>query len=253
MAHQDAQQLHDGCTVTRRIVIEDKNLQKNQPWVPVVETIGELEFMKICKWDRKLAMFVMAVGMDLRKRGDSSGHKRSLNVQFLEQLQTLRTCSCDAVVADIYAADDAMQEGRHKSKKARKAKASDRCIAPRYVAVECPPISRGTIQLAGRSINMLFDIKNQPVWVEATSDNLDYIRQGILSSMEARELGTHWRQLHKNAEVIDDASGDVVVAVSVPESDDKAVDKKACDDKAVASSCSAEKDSSSDSDSSDDS
>jgi hypothetical protein len=237
--------------VTRRIVIEDKSLKKNQPWVPVIESIDGIDFMKICKWDRKLAMFVMGVGMDLRKRSPAAGHNRSMNVQFLEQMQKLRTSTCDDVVADMYAVDDAMREGQHKTKKARKAKSSDRCIAPRYVLVECPPVARGLVQVPGRSINMLFDVKNHPVWIEANSANLDYFRQGILSSIDARELGSHcWSKLRNNANAADGEVGDSQAserakdeaAGSEDEPDDKndeAADKKDKKDEAAEKAISA--------------
>jgi hypothetical protein len=173
--------------VTLRLVITNDHLK--MPWAPQVKNVNGQTFVQIDKWSRQLCMFVCGTGLNLSK----SKKSQSINCLFLEDLQKRRTAACDEAVADAYGGDDAFAEGPPTKKRARKAKEADRDIVPSVVAVQCPEVKRLDLVLPATSIQMLFGVKNNNLWVELSAANLEYIRHGILASVEAREFGRHWR------------------------------------------------------------
>ena len=54
------------------------------------------------------------------------------------------------------------------------------------------------------AMRILFGIKNHDLWVEATPQNLEYIRHGVLSSINAAQAGRKWRSKDGNK---DDGDG----------------------------------------------
>jgi hypothetical protein len=54
------------------------------------------------------------------------------------------------------------------------------------------------------AMRILFGIKSHDLWVEATPQNLEYIRHGVLSAMNAAQAGRKWRPKDGNK---DDGDG----------------------------------------------
>jgi hypothetical protein len=48
------------------------------------------------------------------------------------------------------------------------------------------------VVVIARLIVSVIGVKNNNLWVELSAANLEYIRHGILASVEAREFGRHW-------------------------------------------------------------
>ena len=170
--------------IETRIVVTNAFLKR--PWVPETSERQGLSFIKIDKWDRELNMFITGQGLDLSKSG-----RRDINTKFIEELQRLRTQACDAAVAAAHAVDDAM--GEQARKKPRKARPVDQDIVAPYLCITCPAIRRGEVNIEGLEMNVLYGVKNHPLWVECTTANLEYIRHGVLASKESGEVGRTWK------------------------------------------------------------
>jgi hypothetical protein len=194
--------------VNFRPVITNDHLKT--PWAPDVKNINGQTFLQIDKWSRQLCMFVCGAGLNLSKAKKST----SINCLFLEDLQRRRTAACDEAVADAYGVDDAFQEGPPKKKRARKAKEADRDIAPSVVAVRCPEVKRLDLVLPATTIHMLFGVKNNNLWVELSAENLEYLRHGILASVEAREFGRHWKSTENDEGALCEAEEEATVAIA---------------------------------------
>ncbi|CAE8618412.1 unnamed protein product [Polarella glacialis] len=168
-------------------VVAIKNDVLKQPWLPETKIEGDVTFIRLDKWDRMLAKFCTGSSLDLRK-----GKIKNANYLYFDQLQTARTAACDAAVVAAYAVDDAVAE--RPNKRQRKARLSDREIAPSVVEVLAPEVNRGGIHLPAVAMKMLFGIKNSVMWVELSPENLEHIRQGILASQDDEVPGRHWQK-----------------------------------------------------------
>jgi hypothetical protein len=157
------------------------------PWCPTTKEVGGMHFFCVDKWDRKLNLFCTGKGLNLRRGAGSS-----INCKFIDDLQKLRSAAADAAVARAYEADEEQGVASRAKKKARKAKLSDRDICEAILEIELPDVKRGDHIFAGQKAHALFGIKNHPVWLELTSENLDYVRHGGLSALENREMGRRW-------------------------------------------------------------
>ena len=156
---------------------------KGPPWLPEVQEVSGIQFVKVDKWDRGLVRFTTGKGLSFR-----ASKKHDANVRFLEDLQRRRTAACDAAVQEAYATQDAFDP--RPKKKLRRAKPSDRDIAPAILQVECPEVQRGEYTLGPVTMAMLFGIKNAPLWIECTVPNMEYLRHGILASHDRVGCGT---------------------------------------------------------------
>lgn len=188
-------EIMSGCRVETKTVVVNNFLKR--PWVPDTKERGGLTFLKVDKWDRELNMFITGQGLDLSKCGRSN-----INYRFIEQLQRLRTQACDEAVSEAYAFDDAMAEqGRKRSRKARLV--DEDLVAP-YLQIEGPTVVRADGQTVdAMPLNVLFGIKNNPLWLHCTAENLEYLRQGVLASRDAGEQGRCWRRETKDVETDD--------------------------------------------------
>ena len=188
-----------GAAVGMHLVVTN-NLLKH-PWVPDVKEAGGRTYMKLDKWCRHFCLFVTGKGLDLRR-----SKRTGINSRFLEDLQKLRTAANDKVIGEYLRPPDDGTGERRKAKKARKARAADMDIAPSHITIEVPMVVRGGHVYSATKMYVMFGVKNFPLWVEATSSNLEHIRAGILTSMETDEAGRHWAS--KKPEQADSSTGD---------------------------------------------
>jgi hypothetical protein len=175
--------------VSTRLIIENDMLKT--PWMPETQDVEGMTFMKVCKWDPHLCRFCTGHGIDLRK----ASNKRNINVAFLEEMQRLRTSCADLAVRGAYSTDgeDVVLD---KKKRPRKAKISDKDIAPAVLNVTCPAFGRGDLVIEAMDIQMLFGVKNSDIWMQVLPKNLEYIRHGVLASLEDEKFG---RRLQRQA------------------------------------------------------
>ena len=190
-----------------------KNIHLKQPWCPETVVVDECHFVELDKWDRKFILFCTGRALNL-----NPGKRHDINYRFLEDLQRLRTQACDQALADAYRAEN----GDRQAKKIRKARVTDRDVAGHVVTITGPDLRRGGVHIQGLEMRVLFGVKNSSVWVELNAPNLEYIRNGILMSMEQHELGRKWSadkgsdEQHETGDnPVDGDSSDVHVALNV--------------------------------------
>ena len=161
--------------------------QMKGPWCPTTRVVMDTHFFCDDKWDRKLNMFCTGRGLSLKR-----GRKSNINCKFIDSLAKLRSEASDIAVAKAYEDDATEGDQDKKRKKARKAKASDADIAPPIVDIEVPDVHRANVMVDGRRMRVLFGVKNHPVWLELTAENLDYVRHAVLADVENNEVGRRW-------------------------------------------------------------
>ena len=161
--------------------------QMKGSWCPTTRVVMDTHFFCVDKWDRKLNMFCIGRGLNLKR-----GRTTNINCKFIDSLAKLRSEASDIAVAKAY--EDDADEGAQdkKRKKARKARASDSDIASPIVDIEVPDVHRANVMVAGRRMRVLFGVKNHPVWLELTAENLDYVRHAVLVDIENNERGRRW-------------------------------------------------------------
>jgi hypothetical protein len=163
------------------------NSYLKQPWCPVTQEVDGMHFFMVDKWDRRLTTFCTGKGLNLKK-----GQKADINCQFIDHLQKLRSSAADEAVARAYEVEED-GDGARSRKKSRKAKISDADIADKVVEIEGPSVQRADVVIPGRVMKALFGIKNHPLWLELTAENLEYIRHGVLASLESNAVGRKWK------------------------------------------------------------
>lgn len=183
------------CVIERKIVVS--NAFKSN-WVPETQEVEDVTFMRISKWDRCLVTFCTGKALQF-----SGGPRQDVNVAFLDKLQRLRTAAVNAAVAAVIDVDEG--DGPKKRKRTRKTRLSDRDLVSQIINVTGPAIhdDAGMVHDA-LAMRILFGIKNHDLWVEATPQNLEYIRHGVLSSINAAQAGRKWRSKDGNK---DDGDG----------------------------------------------
>jgi hypothetical protein len=197
-----------GAVMEMRPVITNVHIKN---WVPECVMVDDKTFVCLNKWDRLFARFCTGQGLDLRK-----GARKNINVKFIEVLQRKRTEACDLAVHNAIAVD---QDG-HRRKRARKARMSDRDIVDAYMEVNMPCFNRGELVVHAVAMKMLFGIKNSAVWVELLPEHLEYIRHGVLHSIEQQELGTRrWKKRIPQSETVDDDPEETLAVDNNPEED----------------------------------
>jgi hypothetical protein len=169
--------------ISRRLVVQNVNLK--QPWLPETLSVDGMDFICCQKWDRTLARFATGQAIDMRK----AKRNHVLNVNFIEEFARKRTLACDKAVGVAFSSSD--EKGKQRRRKAR---SGDKHMVAPFVALHMPAMTRGDVELEPLVMNVLFGVKNEPVWLEATVANLEYLRIGILNSFDKEELGRHWKK-----------------------------------------------------------
>lgn len=118
-------------------------------------------FMEIDKWSSHWTK------MCCKKRKDHEA-KVTCNVQFIDELEELRTQACDNVVRD--AMRPSPTPDAEPAKKPRKARMQDAVIAPDFVQIDIP----GFEHFPPRQMMVAFGVKRQSVYVEMTLENIKY-------------------------------------------------------------------------------
>jgi len=175
------------CVVEKKVVVSN-DFKSN--WVPETQEVEGMFFMKVSKWDRSFVRFCTGQALLF-----SGGSRQDINDSFLEMLQRLRTSVVDEAVKRVFV-DEA---GARKAKRVRKARESDRDFVPPVLSIQCPDIMRGDLLVPSMLIKVLFGEKNSDLWVETSAPVLEYLRHGVLASMDADQSGRKWKPKQRSA------------------------------------------------------
>ena len=148
-------------------------------WMPSVQLISGVKFIRVSKWDRHLTTFCTRRPLNLHSSGGRP--LNSINVAWFDEIKKLRVQACDQAIRKVIE-DGAEAEGSKKPDKIRKATQEDEFVAGRTVTIEVPPVEcDGAVVEPARSLRVLWGIRGD-VWVELSTENLSYIRHAILNS-----------------------------------------------------------------------
>jgi hypothetical protein len=184
------------CVVANKLVVSN---DYKQNWVPESEEVDGSMYMRVCKWDRCFVKFCTGKALKF------SGIKRQdVNVDFVDKLQRLRTAAVDAALAGLV---DAEPDAIKKRRRMRKARLDDRDVLPPVVTMICPALYEDDRMIHDElSMRVRFGIKNHDLWMEATPENLEYVRLGVLSALQASQLGRK-RHKRRNGDIEDGEDG----------------------------------------------
>eukprot|EP00439_Symbiodinium_sp_Y106_P082018 s1148_g21.t1 len=151
------------------------------PWMPAVQTIGGIEYIKLVKWDRELTMF--CTGKALVFGGDGSKKPaHNINVRWFEDTCILRQHACDAAVKRVII-EAAQAEGKEPPAKIRQARPEDEFLIGSSVMIDVPEIHDENNEMLeeARQLRVLWAVKGD-LWMELTEANLRYVRHAIKQS-----------------------------------------------------------------------
>ncbi|CAE7038267.1 unnamed protein product [Symbiodinium sp. CCMP2592] len=151
-----------------------------QPWLPDVQTVGGVEYIKLHKWDRDLTLFSTGTPLNFAATGRRPAH--NINVQWFEDTKRLRREACDAAVRKIIA-DAAEAEGKPVPPRIRPAREEDQFLVGKTVMLDCPDIldQHDQVLQPARQIQFLWGTTSD-LFMELNEDNLAYIRCAIKES-----------------------------------------------------------------------
>jgi hypothetical protein len=160
--------------VAHKLVLSNSHVKD---WVPNSKIVGGLEFVELNQWDRRFHRFCTGKYLTFPK-----GQSHKAHTQFMDYLVDQRT-ACSRQVFE--AARQALQEAAivggapNVKKRVRACRMADSTMAGDIV--DC------NLEYLGVRILMkvLFGIKNQKLWIEATSENLQWVAAGIKHDYEA--------------------------------------------------------------------
>ncbi|CAE7357935.1 unnamed protein product [Symbiodinium sp. CCMP2592] len=162
------------------ITIEGAGLKK-ATWQPAVQVVSGCNYIKLNKWDRDLTLFVTGKGLRLH-----SGKEHNINRQWFSTVAELRKEACQESLKRVIK-EAAEAEGTPIPQKIRAATQQDEYLAGRTVQVLAPAVQNadGDEVHAEHQMRMLWGIKGEQLWVELTTENLNYVRLAILHSSAA--------------------------------------------------------------------
>ena len=171
---------------------------RTMKWTPTQTTVDSRQFFEVEKHDRMFVKFCLGKAM---KYGCEPEHIVDCNVPFVDQLKQLRSDVSNrlvkaALIQDVEHASDI------KKLQKRRAKKTDKYLTPSVVEIEVPEDG----DVPGKSMNVLYGIKQESIFVELTIDNLKYIVMRIRKDVDAGMRGRSRTKVH--AKHLDDAASD---------------------------------------------
>ncbi|CAE7472204.1 unnamed protein product [Symbiodinium sp. KB8] len=150
-------------------------------WLPEVTVVGGQEFLRFSKWDRDLTKLCTKKPMNLW----TSGKKplNNINVELFSQLASLRMQACNQALKKVME-QAAEAEGVPLPSKIRQATAQDAFVAGQSVVIQAPAILNedGDEIEEERPIRVLWGVRGQDLWMEATEDVIRYFIAGVKHS-----------------------------------------------------------------------
>ena len=180
------------CKVEQRYVLSNQNVRA---WVATTQDVGNMTYIKVCKWDRNFVKFCTGKCLDRRKssRFDITGG-------FIDKLAKDHQRACNDAVTN---AIRVMEEDDSPSKKNLKqvATPSHSDMVAGHVWINVPPQTLDGVTLDPQTIRVKFDPpqkgkgRKEYMWVELTRANLEYLRMAVVNmgKHEGCDMSRKWR------------------------------------------------------------
>ena len=165
-----------------------------QRWLPEINEMKGIPFMKITKFDRSLTKWVLGASMDMRQ-----GKGKSLNVKGFDEWITLRKQASQAAVHDVLL-ESAKQdpEEETKAKKKRQAKDDDKDLLPNpWIMVDLPKVTYNEKEHGPLTVKCLYAVQSPDIWVEFSENVLLWFRALVLSDREDGNAGKTRKRTRK--------------------------------------------------------
>ena len=115
--------------------IKGPNLK--QPWLPDVQSVSGVDYIKLGKWDRDLTLF--ATGTPLNFAATRKRPSHNINVIWFEDMKKVRQEACDSAVKKVIV-EAAEAEGKPVPKRIRPAREDDQFLIGKTVMLDCPEV-----------------------------------------------------------------------------------------------------------------
>ena len=166
------------CKVEQRHVVSNENVRA---WVASTQDVGNLTYIKVCKWDRNFVKFCTGKCLDRRKssRFDISGG-------FIDKLikDHQRACNDAVTNAMIVMEDDDSPSKKH-GKHVATPSHSD--LVASHVEIDVPPQTLDGVTLNPQFLRVKFDPcrkgkgRKEVLWVALSAANLEYLRMAVVN------------------------------------------------------------------------
>ncbi len=160
-----------------KVEIEINNIKGFKHWVPNQVHVQGAHFMEVYKFDRQLTRFALNKQMNFEA-------KVTCNVKFIDEFQKLRTDASDRNVRDALRECTENESSLRRLNK-RKTKSSDKAIASEIVSITIPAFE----ELPEKTMRVLWGVKKEPVFMELTKENLDYVVTRVKMDFDAGRMG----------------------------------------------------------------
>ena len=181
------------CKVEQRWVLSNENVRA---WVATTQDVGNMTYIKVCKWDRNFVKFCTGKCLDRRKnsRFDITGG-------FMDKLSKDHQRACnDAVYKAMLVMEE---EDDSPSKKPGRTVATPRHIdmVEGHVNIHVPSQTLDGVTLDPQTIRVKFDPpekgkgRKEYMWVELSAANLEYLRMAVVNmgKHEGCDMSRKWR------------------------------------------------------------
>ena len=177
------------CKVEQRYVLSNENVRA---WVATTQDVGNMTYIKVCKWDRNFVKFCTGKCLDRRKssRFDIAGG-------FIDKLAKDHQRACNDAVTN---AIRVMEEDDSPSKKHKTAKPSHSTVVEGHVHIHVPSQTLDGVTIDPQTIRVKFDPpqkgkgRKEYMWVELTRANLEYLRMAVVNmgKHEGCDMSRKW-------------------------------------------------------------
>jgi hypothetical protein len=160
-------------------------------WVPDIQTVNDVDFIGLSKWDRSFVHFSTGRALDFRAHA-----RKSANTEFFDRLfRAQRKASAEAIASALKASED--EPGDAADQHSRKRKKPH--TFPMKVLISSEMLGPPTvnINIDGHTFTVLCRLRSKSLWIELNESNLSFIRAGTLESID--KAGRSWGKAHRRS------------------------------------------------------
>jgi hypothetical protein len=161
-------------------------------WVPEIQTVNDVNFIGLSKWDRSFVHFSTGRALDFRAHA-----RKSANTEFFDRLfRAQRKASAAAIASALTADEDGDKDSAEPARKRRRPHTYPMKVLISSEMLGPPTV---TIDIDGHTFSVLCKLRSKSLWMELTESNLSFIRAGTLESIDksGRSWGRAQSQAHR--------------------------------------------------------
>ncbi|CAE7300550.1 unnamed protein product, partial [Symbiodinium sp. CCMP2456] len=173
-------------------------LKKKMKWLVKTKEVDDRLFVQVDKWDRSFIQFVTGFS------GIRIQDPHHLSIPAFQDFLDMRKTACDELYNQTIR--DAAAVAGDPEPRTRNAREEDLYVAGRIVEMACKEITFDSQTLPAQKIAALWSVKDPVIWVELSSENLDYIglfmRRGLAEYRESNAQSRRRKKLRADADAV---------------------------------------------------